>query len=298
MCTFNGSAYLQEQLASIASQTRPPDELVVCDDGSEDNTIAILKNFANIVSFPVHIHINPINLGVSANFCRAVSLCTGELIAFSDQDDVWLPHKLACAEQMIDQSYNPASTLYCSRLQYVNKNLVPLGLSPIPTTIGFKNAVVENIATGCSVVFGQDIRQRLLEATPSNMMMHDWWAYLIATTFGHVSYDPTPTVLYRQHNGNVAGWEPKVLKIYNRTKWLIQRLLAGKRGMDSLNQAAYFIATYSDIPQQKRRIVEELLGLRTANVLCRILYALAPRVVRNDATENFGLRIMFLMGWH
>lgn len=298
LCTYNGAKFIMEQLVSIAAQTQLPAEMVICDDGSVDATVAKIKYFASNAPFPVHLHVNPINLGIRGNFSKVVELCGGDLIAFSDQDDVWLPHKLARAEQMIHQSADPAATLYCSRLQYINESLAPLGLSPVPSKIGFQNAIVENIATGCSVVFGLEVRRRLLQAAPSDMVMHDWWAYLVATAFGQVIYDPTPTVLYRQHGGNFAGWEPKPLKIWNRTKWLVQRLLADNRGMDSLNQAARFIATYPDIPQEKRLIVEELLQLREAGVLTRMRYVLHPRVERNDAIENFGLKAMLLMGWH
>lgn len=298
LCTYNGDKFLKEQLASIAAQTRLPNEMVICDDGSRDATVSIINNFTSNAPFPVNLHINPINLGVRGNFSKAVELCSGDLIAFSDQDDVWLSHKLARAEKMILQSATPTATLYCSRLQYVNTNLTLLGLSPIPSAISFQNAIVENIATGCSVVFGLDVRRRLLQAPPSDMIMHDWWAYLVASAFGEVIYDSTPTVLYRQHSENVTGWEPKPLKIWNRTKWLIQRLLAKKRGMDSLNQAARFIATYPDIPQESRQIVEELLRLRDAGILSRLRYTMHPQVERNDPLENFGLKAMLLMGWH
>lgn len=298
LCTYNGTNFLREQLASIATQTLLPAELVVCDDGSEDATNAIVREFASSAPFPVHFYVNPLNLGVTANFSKAVELCGGDLIAFSDQDDVWLPHKLARAEQMICQGTNPTGTLYCSRLQYVNTSLLPLGLSSIPAAIGFPNAIVENIATGCSVVFGSDIRRRFLQAEPSHMLMHDWWAYLIATAFGRVVYDPTPSVLYRQHDDNITGWEPKPLRLWNRTKGLVRRVLGNKRKLDSLNQASSFVATYPDIAQKNRQIVEEVLRLRDVGMLSRLRYVLSPRVKHNDAIENFGLKIALLMGWH
>lgn len=298
LCTFNGDKYLKEQLSSIYAQTILPAELVVCDDGSTDTTVSIIREFAIESPFPVQVHVNPSQLGVRKNFCKAVELCKSDFIAFSDQDDVWLPHKLESAVNLIQQSPNSSSTLYCSRLQYVNEELDKLGLSAIPSAIGFHNAVVENIATGCSVVFGLEIKERLLQAKTKDMIMHDWWAYLIAAAFGHVIYDSTPTVLYRQHGRNVTGWERKPLKIYNRIKWLIQRLRSGKQGMDSLNQAVRFISTYSDIPKENCAIVEKMLYLRKANFFKRLPYTLRPDVKRNDFIENFGLKIMLLMGWH
>ena len=298
LCTYNGGAFLAEQLESFQAQTRLPDELVVCDDGSTDDTLSILENFSAQAFFPVSVHRNPKTLGVRANFIKAIGLCTGDFIALSDQDDCWQPDKLHRAWNMIQNTVDPASTLYCARLQYTNAYLEPIGLSNIPRVIGFSNALVENIATGCSVVFGSEVRRLLLRATPSDMVMHDWWAYLVAAAFGQIIYDPSPTVLYRQHGGNVAGWERRPLKIWNRTKWLVERLLADIRGMDSLNQAARFIAIYPDIPEESRKFVEELLHLRDAGVLSRIRYALHPHVERNDAIENFGLKVMLLMGWH
>jgi glycosyltransferase involved in cell wall biosynthesis len=298
LCTYNGASFLSAQLESFLAQSRLPDELVVCDDGSTDATLSILENFAARAVFPVHIHRNTSTLGVSANFIKTISLCSGDFVAFSDQDDVWLSDKLLRALSRIQQAGNPSSTLYCSRLQYVNMNLEPIGQSPIPRVVGFSNAIVENVATGCSVVFGAEIRRLILCGIPDEMIMHDWWAYLVASAFGEITYDPSPTVLYRQHGNNVAGWEPKPLKIWNRTRWLVRRLLADNRGMDSLNQAERFIATYPDIPQQSRLLVEELLRLRGAGALSRLRYVLHPRVERNDAIENFGLKVMLLMRWH
>lgn len=298
LCTYNGAAFLPAQLDSLHAQSRLPDELVVCDDGSTDATLHILESFAAQAPFPVHIHRNPTTLGACGNFIKAIGLCSGDFIALSDQDDIWQPDKLLHALNMIQQADNPSATLYCSRLQYVNANLEPIGLSTIPRVIGFSNAVVENVAIGCSVVFGAEIRRLMLCGIPSKMMMHDWWAYLLASVFGQVIYDTTPTVLYRQHEGNVAGWEPRLLKIWNRTKWLVQRLLTDSRGMDSLNQAARFIATYPDIPKEHRQVVEELLHLRDAGLLSRLRYVLHPSVERNDVIENFGLKVMLLIGWH
>ena len=89
MCTYNGARFLGAQLASVAAQARAPDELVVCDDRSTDETARVVEEFAAAAPFRVRLHVNERNLGTTRNFERAVSLCEGDLIALSDQDDVW-----------------------------------------------------------------------------------------------------------------------------------------------------------------------------------------------------------------
>src|ERR1017187_10286490 len=93
MATYNGEKFLSKQLESFSCQTLMPDELVVCDDGSRDGTLAILEAYAAEAQFPVRIIKNDTNLGYSANFAKATSLCKGEIILFSDQDDIWFDDK-------------------------------------------------------------------------------------------------------------------------------------------------------------------------------------------------------------
>lgn len=107
MCTYDGARFLQEQLDSIAAQSRPPDELVVCDDGSTDATPAILTRFAEAAAFLVRVQRNPSRLGVAKNFEQAIRLASGEIIALSDQDDVWRTDKLKILERALLD--NPAA---------------------------------------------------------------------------------------------------------------------------------------------------------------------------------------------
>ncbi len=96
LCTYDGARFLEAQLESLAAQTWLPDELVVCDDRSTDGTVAILESFARRAPFPVRIEVNPSTLRSTANFGKAIGLCTGDLIATCDQDEVWMPEKIAC----------------------------------------------------------------------------------------------------------------------------------------------------------------------------------------------------------
>jgi glycosyltransferase involved in cell wall biosynthesis len=94
LATYNGEPYLAEQLESFATQRRRPDELVVCDDASTDATAAIVERFSYAAPFAVRLEVNATRLGCAGNFARALSLCTGDVLFLSDQDDVWLADKL------------------------------------------------------------------------------------------------------------------------------------------------------------------------------------------------------------
>src|ERR1043166_10343033 len=89
ICTFNGAEFLPAQLESIATRTRPPDEIIICDDASTDDTRTVLESFAQTSLIPVSLHFAETNAGSIKNFERAIGLCTGDVIALSDQDDVW-----------------------------------------------------------------------------------------------------------------------------------------------------------------------------------------------------------------
>jgi glycosyltransferase involved in cell wall biosynthesis len=104
MATYNGARFIQKQLDSFSHQTLSPSELIVCDDGSTDSTISIIQKFAHSTSIPVVLVTNPIRLGYTANFLKAAHLCTGDLIAFSDQDDEWLPEKLEFIREASEKS--------------------------------------------------------------------------------------------------------------------------------------------------------------------------------------------------
>src|SRR5687767_9778204 len=124
MCTYNGGRFVAEQLASLSAQTRLPDELVVCDDGSTDSTVDVINEFAVSAPFPVRAHVNETNLGSTKNYEKAIRFCAGDLIALADQDDVWLPAKLARIEQAFARS--PGVGLVFSDAEAVDEGLQPL----------------------------------------------------------------------------------------------------------------------------------------------------------------------------
>ncbi|HEV7379220.1 MAG TPA: glycosyltransferase, partial [Dyadobacter sp.] len=125
MCTYNGAKYLPQQLESIANQTIPVGELVVCDDGSTDNTIEVIKSFAATSSFPIAIHSNIRNLGSTKNFEKCLNLCQGEIIFLCDQDDKWREDKVE--KQLAYLNAHPEKDAVFSDAMMIDNDSKPVG---------------------------------------------------------------------------------------------------------------------------------------------------------------------------
>jgi glycosyltransferase involved in cell wall biosynthesis len=125
LCTYNGAKYISAQLASYANQDRLPDELVVGDDGSTDETESLIASFARTAPFPVYYHSNTERLGVARNFDQSIQRCSGEFIALSDQDDEWRPDKLSVLVNLLQQQ--PDAGYACSDAELISVDSVSLG---------------------------------------------------------------------------------------------------------------------------------------------------------------------------
>jgi len=205
LSTYNGSRWLEPQLQSILAQTDVAIDVKVRDDGSSDDTAALLDDYARRDE-RVRWYAGD-NLGVVASYLRLLGDVqrSAGYVAFSDQDDVWLPGKLRAAVKRLAVHGPDAPAMYCSRVRYVDETLQPLGMSRVPRRIGFANALVENVATGCTVVVNGAMVRLINRRQPTAVLMHDWWCYLVASALGIVEYDSEPHILYRQHGGNVVG---------------------------------------------------------------------------------------------
>lgn len=212
LATYQGELYLKEQLASIAQQTYPHWQLLISDDGSHDSTCDIVRDFASTVKQQVSLIKGPCS-GSTRNFFHLMqsvnTVGDAELYAFCDQDDVWLPEKL---ERAVKNYANQAlhitqAYLYCTRTQVVDQKLQFLGFSPSPRKkLGFGNALLQNTASGNTMVFNHRLLKILCLVKPENSVLHDWTAYQAATGCGAVVFfDTTCSILYRQHSSNLIG---------------------------------------------------------------------------------------------
>ncbi len=216
MCTFNGARYLNEQLQSIAAQTRPPDELIICDDLSADDTAEIVERFATRASFPVRLIRNPQRLGSTKNFEKAMQSCSGELIALADQDDVWEAEKLARLEAEFQRQ--PKTGLIFSDAEIVDDELRPTGRR-MWAEVGFgerekrlvrQGRALEVLLPGWSVTGATlALRSRFRELAfpiPTNLsMIHDGWLALVIAAVTDVDFIDQPLIKYRQHAAQQIG---------------------------------------------------------------------------------------------
>ncbi len=215
MCTYNGSSFLREQLDSIAAQIRLPDELIVCDDRSTDETVEIVREFSRRVIFPVIILQNEQNLGSTKNFEQAIKNCKSDIIALSDQDDVWLPQKLEriAAEFEAD----PKVGLVFSDATLTDENLRPIGRRLWIETFrprdqkAFTNGraidvlLQYNVVTGATMAFRSMILQAILPIPEFTEFIHDGWISLVSAMCSRIRFIRDPLIKYRQHSGQQLG---------------------------------------------------------------------------------------------
>jgi glycosyltransferase involved in cell wall biosynthesis len=210
MCTMQGQHFLAEQLNSIATQTHPRWAIWASDDGSDDHTHAILEYYqSHWGEDRISIHAGPAE-GSTANFlsltCRAD--IDADYFAYADQDDVWESDKLERAVNWLqDRARRRARAVRLAHLLVDARNQ-HIGYSPLfDRAPDFRNALVQSIAGGNTMVFNRAARDLLRQAGENvSAVTHDWWAYMLVTSCGGaVHYDPYPTVRYRQHGGNQFG---------------------------------------------------------------------------------------------
>jgi len=215
MCTYNGARFLPQQLESIAAQTRLPDELVVCDDGSVDESPEIVRNFARNAPFPVRLEINKKNLGSTKNFEKAIGLCEGEVIAPADQDDVWKPQKLAVLEAAL-RNY-PGAGYAFSNADLIDERGSRLSRN-LWDSVRFHGALQNGFfaagqvasllrraaATGATMAFRASLKDIVLPISPC--FVHDYWVSLLGSCVGWYGVPVSELLIeYRQHEGQQIG---------------------------------------------------------------------------------------------
>jgi len=196
LCTYNGEAYLREQLDSIVNQSYSPIELIAVDDCSSDNTLNILKEYSE--KYPsIKLFVNSENLGYIRNFEKALQLCSGDFIALSDQDDIWDLQKI---EKQVKAIGNHLLVYHDSEFVDQNGQSLHRKMSDImnlyrgdqPEAFLFFNCI-----SGHSVLMKKELKDEILPFP--NAYFHDWWMGYVATNLGSIDFLDESLVKYRQH---------------------------------------------------------------------------------------------------
>lgn len=225
MPTLNGAEYLPEQLESLLTQTRPPDCLLVSDDGSSDATLACLHRFAARAPFRVRILRGP-GRGAAANVLSLIASAPPGALALCDQDDVWLPEKLARARRALMGLPRETPALYAGARIVTDRNLTQKGpVKLYPFVPDFPSSLQQNPAAGNTILLNGAAARlarsalRDLDTVPP---FHDWWlCQLVLGCGGTALLDPVPQVLYRQHRHNLFGAGFGLRAGFQRFKWLL-----------------------------------------------------------------------------
>ncbi len=293
MTTYNSARFLEVQLDSIlALDNYPQISLLIKDDSSTDETMKILRQYSADYGFSCY---QTPNMGVNRSFFNLLQHAdpAADYYAFSDSDDVWLPHKISRAAAALGKEDDTMPLLYthCSRL--VDEELHPIGSLPQPKiAISFNNALVQNIFPGHTMVFNRALLKLILRLNPDTFNMYDWAAYITAAAFGKVIYDPTISVLYRQHNANATGFELNPFALFLKR---LRRMLGANRNAVAIQAKGIYDAFRDELPPEMRSELEGFLQCERG-ITGRLRFACDTRLHRQTALETLEFKVLFVMG--
>ncbi len=301
MATYNGEKYVGEQIESILASTYRDIELYICDDGSADGTVNILRSYEIQHPDKVHVVQNERNLGHVMNFIHALSRTTTDYVMFCDQDDVWKKNKveitLTRMRHMEAQLGRELPVAVFTDATVVDKNLEVLNpsffcsghLNPCKTDL--PHLLMENKLIGCTVMVNSALRKKLQSRPmPQHARYHDWWLALIASAFGKIGYVRESTLLYRQHGGNVVGDTGFLAYVRNR----VSNLYEQREALEKLYlQAGEFLELYGDmLSKEKKEILRQFASMRGKSILERRILVFRYGFWKTGLLRNVGLLII------
>lgn len=303
--TYNGAAYLPEQLDSLFAQTCQEFRLLVRDDGSTDGSVEILASYAaQHVERMVIVPHDGRRLGASGNFGALLEHIEARYVMFCDQDDVWLSDKVAltlAAMRDLEQRHGEHLPLMVhTDLKVADERLAlraesfwrfsrihPERLDRLPRVL------MQNFATGCTVMVNQPL-VTLARPLPTEAMMHDWWLALVATRFGRARPLPKSTVLYRQHARNDTGaarwsfWAGVGNLLFHRDRRRAAVAQQGAVTTSSAGQAAAFAARFAErLTPGEHRMLAAFASLGSRGFLARRWLMLKHGFLPSDRWQSF-----------
>ncbi|GKY88625.1 glycosyltransferase family 2 protein [Sinisalibacter aestuarii] len=296
LAIYNGAGFLAEQLDSLAAQSHDDWVLVVSCDGSTDGSRAVVERFAAAHPGRVAAIVEGPRRGFAQNFLALLDRVPEDagFIAFCDQDDVWLPQKLA--RQIARLAREPAAAMVAGRTILCDAGLAEIGRSPLfARPPGFANALVQNIGGGNTMMFNRAALVRLRRAAPhaGGIVAHDWWAYqVLAGTGAAVIYDPEPLVLYRQHGANQIGQNATARARARR----LGQLLGGRFRGWSNRSLASLAPIRADLTAENRALLDAFAAQRQRGLAGRVRGIGRLGLYRQTRPGQIALHVGFALG--
>ncbi len=297
LSTYNGEKFLKEQIDSLLKQTVKVD-IIILDDGSTDNTIDIIKKYETTYSNISYLKDNITSSSAKKNFSilteYSISLNKYNYFMFCDQDDIWLPEKIEqTLKKMreIEKSNSDIPLLIHTDLKVVSTNLDILsdsywsyqGIDPKYDTLN--RLLVHNVITGCTVMINKKLANIALPI-PNEVIMHDWWLGLVASSFGQIHHINTPTMLYRQHSNNDTG----------ATSFNIKTILHKAKDLSSvdlgkyINQTKSLLYRYSEhLTKDQKLLLEDFISIEQNSWLRSKRILIKHKILKQDLIRNIGL---------
>ena len=295
LSTYNGEAYLTEQLDSLFQQTFQNFTLYVRDDASSDQTVELLHSYqkthpetaSRIILLPNPEHKN---LGYMGSFWVLLQECGhADYYAFCDQDDVWLPDKLESGICCLEKENNSIPLLYFSNYHYCDQNLNVLHEAPtVSLPITFKDVLFYTPAFGFSIMINNCLRDMALMPSDHTELPHDGWVQKIAAAFGKIIYNPECTALYRRHSAAVTSSNVELLSMI---KYWIKNDLFGSTMQDTHFVLTRFLQEYGTMLSASDHRLLLLYAQTRCSALTWIKRFLYPQKLRPTKGGDLALRI-------
>lgn len=288
MATYNGGQYLNEQIESLIQQKNVEIQILVRDDGSNDNTINILDHYQsqNLVTWFSSGHIS-----VAESFFELLKQSPdADYYAFCDQDDIWDDDKLFCAVKMLEAFSETDYSLYCCGSRLVDKEGNFICVHKMDTNrTQFARLFFAKVA-GNTMVFNKALRNKIIQYHPENMLLHDTWIYKVALCLGaHVLIDSDPHLDYRQHGANTVGMELSLKQKINKFLEIVQ-----ERNIYCQLKEIKFV--YADEIDDKYLEFLEAFVNAKSSFKDRLKLALDKRIDFNNFYFNLAFKIKMLTG--
>lgn len=294
LATYNGEKYLSEQIMSLINQTYKDIRIIIRDDGSTDDTIAIIEKLQQKYSDKIILIHDEIKCGsAKSNFMNLLKYASAEYVMFCDQDDYWFPEKVQATLECMKANEQKKQ---CPLIIYSDYIPADSELNPIDfkkksnqvynEKLDLNHLLVQNYINGCAMMINKELYQEVL-IYQEEMLMHDWWLAIYGAAFGKIVHLKKELMYYRQHGKNCVG--AVNIKSFSYIKSKILDKETKNANVQYVRQARAFYELYGKkMSAKKRKVFETFLNIPNQAKIQRIFTILKGRYLKNTFVRILG----------